>query len=213
MQPLNHNLGHVSGFSPDGQWWWDGRQWTVVSQVVIPDLPEAQTERARQLIARRDQLRDAGSLAGWPIFPAALSLLAGIPYLVVERRFFQAYRQWALDMLGSATSYLFGPDEPLVAGEPSVTRPLFSQLAIPDLGVVVTAAHVLVLRMDQVNGQPRWIALAARADAVQVEAPTPVFSQPTIIVRSGSQWWSIQGSPRVMRPEPVVTAWKSAVAT
>ena len=79
-------------------------------------------------------------------------------------------------------------------------------------GVVVTAAHVLVLRMDQANGQPRWIALAARADAVQVEAPTPVFSQPTIIVRSGSQWWSIQGSSRVMRPEPVVTAWKRAVA-
>jgi len=70
-----------------------------VSQVVIPDLPEAHTERARQLIARRDQLRDAGSLAGWPIFPAALSLVAGIPYLVIERRFFKAYRQWALDIL------------------------------------------------------------------------------------------------------------------
>jgi len=203
----------VSVLSEDCQWWWDGRQWTAVSQVVIPDLPEAQTEHARQLIARRDQLRDASSLAGWPIFPAGLSLLAGIPYLVIEHRFFQAYRRWALDMLASATSYLLGPDEPLIAGEPSVTRPLFSQLAIPDLGVVVTAAHVLVLRMDQVNGQPRWITLAARADAVRVEAPTPVFSQPTIVVRSGSQWWSIQGAPRVMRPEPVVSAWKRAVAT
>ena len=70
-----------------------------MSQVVIPDLPEAHTERARQLIARRDQLRDAGSLAGWPIFPPGLSLLAGIPYLVIERRFFKAYRQWALDIL------------------------------------------------------------------------------------------------------------------
>jgi hypothetical protein len=116
-------------------------------------------------------------------------------------------------MLASATSHLLGPDEPLVAGEPSVTRPFSSQLTIPDLDVVVTAAHVLVLRMDQVNGQPRWIALAARADGVRVEAPTPVFSQPAIVVRSGSQWWSIQGSPRVMRPEPVVSAWKRAVAT
>jgi len=203
----------VSGFSPDGQWWWDGHQWAPVSQVVIPDLPEAQTERARQLIARRDQLRDASGLTRWPIFPAGLSLLAGIPYLVIQRRFFKAYRQWAVDMLASATSHLLGPDEPLIAGEPSVTRPLFSQLAIPDLGVVVTAAHVLVLRMDQANGQPRWIALAARADAVQVEAPTPVFSQPTIIVRSGSQWWSIQGSSRVMRPEPVISAWKRAAAS
>ncbi len=209
----NHNAGALSGFSEDGQWWWDGRQWTAVSQVAIPDLEEAQTERARHLIARRDQLRDASSLAGLPILPAGLSLLVGIPYLFFERRFFQEYRAWALDMLESATSYLLGPDEPLVAGEPSVTRPLFSQLAIPDLGVVVTGAHVLVLRLDQVNGQPRWIALAARADAVGVEAPTPLFSQPTIVVRSVSQYWSIQGRSRVMRPARVVAAWKSAVAT
>ena len=70
-----------------------------MSQVVIPDLEEAHTERARQLIARRDQFRDASSVARWPIFPAGLSLLAGIPYLVIERRFFKAYRQWALDIL------------------------------------------------------------------------------------------------------------------
>ena len=184
----------------------------AASQLVIPDLQEAQTERARQLIARRDQLRDASSLAGWPIFPAPIALLVGIPYLVIERRFFQAYRRWALDMLASATAYLLGPDEPLVAGEPSVTRPLLAQLAISDLAVVVTAAHVLVLRMDPVNGQPRWIALAARAGAIRVEAPTPVVSQPTIVVRSGSQLWSIQGASRVMRPEPVVSAWMRAAA-
>jgi hypothetical protein len=83
----------VSGFSEDGQWWWDGREWVAASQVVIPDLQEAQTERARQLIARRDQLRDGSRLAGWPIFPGSLSLLVGIPYLVIERRFFQSYRR------------------------------------------------------------------------------------------------------------------------
>src|ERR1700687_1587105 len=138
-------------------------------RVGTPPPREPKPERARQLIARRDQLRDASSLAGWPIFPAPIALLVGIPYLVIERRFFQAYRRWALEMLARARAYLLGPEEPLVAGEPSVTRPLLAQLAISDLAVVVTAAHVLVLRMDPVNGQPRWIALAARAGAIRVE--------------------------------------------
>jgi hypothetical protein len=202
----------LSGFSDDGQWWWDGGQWTPSSQVVIPDLPAAGTENAHRLVERRDQLRDASRLGAWPIFPAGISSLLGLPYLVIQRRFFQAYRGWALDLLSSATAYLLGPEEPLVAGELNLTTRFLGQNLNPDLSVVVTAAHVLLLRMDQRNGQPRWIALAARAGDVQLEAPTPVFSQPTIVVRHATQWWLIQGSPGVMRREPVVSAWKRAIA-
>jgi hypothetical protein len=202
----------LSGFSEDGQWWWDGGQWTSSSQVVIPDLPGAGTDNAQRLIVRRDQFRDASHPGAWFILPAGISTIMALPYLIVERRFFHAYRLWALDLLSSATTYLLGPDEPLVAGELSLTTRFLGQNPIPDLSVVVTAAHVLVLRLDQRNGQPRGIALGARAGDVQVEAPTPVFSQPTIVVRHGTQSWSIQGSPGVMRREPVVSAWKRALA-
>ena len=201
----------MSGFSEDGQWWWDGAQWMPSAQVVIPDLPAAGTANAQGLIARRDQFRDASRVGAWPILPAGISLLVGLPFLVSERRFFRAYRQWALDLLSSATAYLLGPGEPLVAGEPSLTTRFLGQNPIPDLSVVVTAAHVLVLQMDQRNGQPRGVAVAAGARDVQVEAPTPVFSQPTIVVRRGTQWWSIQGSSGVMRSELVVSAWKRAL--
>jgi len=202
----------LSGFSDDGQWWWDGGQWTPSSQVVIPDLPAAGTANAQRLIKRREQFRDASSLNGWPIFPAGISLLVGLPYLVIQRRFFKEYRRWALDLLSSATAYLLGPDEPLLAGELSLTTRFLGQDPIPDLGVVVTAAHVLVLRLDERNGQPRWIALAARTGDVRVETPTPFFSQPTVVVRHATRGWSIQGSAGLMRPEPVLSAWRRAVA-
>lgn len=180
--------------------------------MVIPDRPGAGTESAQRLINRRDQFRDASSIGAWPILPAGISLIVGLPWLVVERRFFRAYRRWTLDLLSSATAYLLGPDEPLVAGESSLTTQFLGQSPIPDLSIVVTAAHVLVLRLDQRNGQPRWVAVAAGVRDVQVEAPTAVLSQPTIVVRHGTQWWSIQGSPGVMRRELVVSAWKRALA-
>jgi hypothetical protein len=202
----------VSGFSEDGWWWWDGRQWTPSSQVVIPDLPGAGTESAHRLLHRRNQFQDASGVGRWLILPAGISLLVGLPFLVIERRFFHAYRRWVLDLLSSATAYLLGPDEPLVAGETSLTTRFLGENPTPDLSVVVTAAHVLVLRLDQRNGQPRWVSVAARAGDIQVQAPTPVFSQPTIVVRHGTQSWSIQGSPGVMRREPVVSAWKRALA-
>lgn len=33
----------MSGFSDDGRWWWDGAQWIVTSQVVMPDPAVAVT--------------------------------------------------------------------------------------------------------------------------------------------------------------------------
>jgi hypothetical protein len=100
----------LSGFSEDGLWWWDGGQWTPSSQMVIPDLPGAGTENAHRLIERRDQFRDASRLGAWPIFPAGISVLLGLPYLVIQRRFFKAYRGWVLDLLSSAKELLLGPD-------------------------------------------------------------------------------------------------------
>ena len=39
VEALHHNLGRVSGFTDDGQWWWDGTTWVATAQVVLPQLP------------------------------------------------------------------------------------------------------------------------------------------------------------------------------
>jgi len=40
------------------------------------------------------------------------------------------------------------------------------------LAVAVTAAHVLVFRMESLDDQPRWIALACRSVDVKIELVT-----------------------------------------
>jgi hypothetical protein len=52
-----------------------------------------------------------------------------------------------------------------------------------DLAVVVTAVHVLVLRIDSVDGQPRWIALAAWACDVKVYLTNTGFG-----IQPGGLW-------------------------
>ena len=208
----------MTQFSDDGQWWWDGQNWIATSQVVIPDLSISPPESVLRLMRVRQQLGEAGTIWSWVVFAAQaypLDLLLWLPFLVIERRGLREFRQWTLDQLASATMYLLGPGEPMVAGEAGLYRPFtgFSVApAIRDLAVVVTASHVLVLRFDRFDGQPRLVAVAARASDVEIVATGEFLrARSVIVVRHGRQWWTIKGMVRVMRREPVIAAWKAAL--
>jgi hypothetical protein len=199
----------VGAFSEDGLWWWDGRQWIPTSEVVLPDLGIPQSEITARSVRDWKLWGDANTITLWQ---SALSL----GFLFVERRFFREFRTWTLEQLVAASAYLLGPGEPMLAAETGLYRPFFSffsYTAYRDLAVVVTAAHVLVLRFDRFDGQPRWVALAARPQDVRLEVHGAVVgAHTTIVVRYGGWWWSIKGMARVAQPGPVVAAWKAAVA-
>jgi hypothetical protein len=168
---------------------------------------------------KRHQLGEATTALDWLGMSStplqAAGFFVGLSFLFVERDAFRRFRQWTLYQLAAATAYLLGPDEPMVAGETTLYRPpsfLTVQATVRDFAVVVTAAHVLVLRFDRPDGQPRWVALAARASDVQIIASREfLHARPTIVVRRGSQSWTIQGMARVMQHVPLVAAWKAAL--
>jgi hypothetical protein len=57
------------------------------------------------------------------------------------------YRLWTLEQLAAATTYLLGPNEPMLAGEATIMPPeLVGNSSKRDLAVVVTATHVLGFR-------------------------------------------------------------------
>jgi hypothetical protein len=117
------------------------------------------------------------------------------------------FRFWTLEQLAQATTYLLGPNESMLAGEVSMHALWDSWTR--DLAVAVTAAHVLVFRIDSVDGQPRWIALAARLTDVKLELRTGVFGRlwPALEVRGRSGRWTINGFHGEFNPELVVDAW------
>jgi hypothetical protein len=200
----------VSGFSEDGQWWWDGRQWIPTSQVVIPDLAVPQSPITVRWARNRQLLGDINQGTLWQ------ETILSLPFIFVERRAFRELRKWSLEQLSSAAAYLLGPDEPMVAGETSLFRPIlsfFSYTAYRDLAVLVTTAHVLVLRFDRFDGQPRWVLLAARPQDVRLEASgTVVGAHTTIVVSHGVQRFPIKGTARIAQAEPVLAAWRLAVS-
>jgi hypothetical protein len=136
-----------------------------------------------------------------------------LPGLVLERHAFSAYRTWTLEQLALTTSYLLGADEPMLAGETTMFGSFWLNTIKRDLAVVVTAAHVLVLRIDFVDGQPRWVALAARPGDVKLYLTSAGFGiQPTLVVVHGSWQWAIRGQARVFQPDAVLQAWRQASA-
>jgi hypothetical protein len=120
------------------------------------------------------------------------------------------YRSWTLEQLALATVYMLGPDEPMLAGEVSIYD-LFDSWA-RGLAVAVTAAHVLVFRIDHVEGQPRSVALAARLTDAKIEARSRVFGYlwPALVVSGWNGRWTINGYRSVFEPEPVLDAWRKA---
>jgi hypothetical protein len=82
-----------------------------------------------------------------------------------------------------------------------------------DLAVAVTAAHVLVFRIDSAEGQPRWIALAGRATDLKIEARTGLSGRlwPALEVTRPKARWTIQGfHGDKFNPDPVLDAWRQA---
>ena len=223
-------------FSDDGQWWWDRTQWVATSQVVLPDLPMTEFERSGKLEEAPSALRKS---LWWGAANSIAPLAAptGVALLALQQRALQVYRLWTLEQLALATAYLLGPNEAMLAGEPTMLGPIQRYVSmlqkaydehkfesVPpsgqsdaepsvtrDLAVVVTAAHVLVFRIDFLDGQPRWVALAGRATDVKIELRTRAFGfSPALMISSGNGRWAIRGSPRVFKPEPVLEAWRQA---
>ncbi|TMD97531.1 MAG: hypothetical protein E6I72_05925 [Chloroflexi bacterium] len=198
----------MSGFSDDGRWWWDGTTWVATPQVVLPQLPPTEFEQSGRLKKARNRRRK-GRWLFWTLGFAGPDILQDtspdiLPYA-------SDYRLWTLEQLALATTYLLGPDEPMLAGETSIydigdswTRPL---------AVAVTATHVVVFRIDSLDGQPRWIVLVGRPIDVKIESRPGVFGLlwPALKVSGWSGLWTIRGQPGMFKAEPVLDAWRQAV--
>jgi hypothetical protein len=125
---------------------------------------------------------------------------------------FREYRTWTIEQLALATTYLLGPDEPMLAGEVSAYDEWDAWTR--DLAIVVTATHVLVFRIDSREGQPRWIALAGRATDVKIESRTGLYGYlwPALEISGWSGRWTmvIHGISGEFEPGPVLEAWRQA---
>jgi hypothetical protein len=204
-------------FSDDGQWWWDGTTWVATAQIVLPQLPMTEFERSGKLETARSRRKSSERL-DWANTFAPLAWLTGSALLIVFNRASRDYRTWTLEQLALATAYLVGPDEPMLAGEGGTL--VAGQSDMPplrrDLAVAITSAHVLVFRIDSVDGQPRWIALAARSRDVTIEvlrglrtSPNGIAVGPDLVVSGWNGEWTIPGSSW-FKPDPLVEAWRQA---
>jgi hypothetical protein len=206
----------VSGFSEDGQWWWDGQAWVATSQVVIPDLPA--TDRVKELEARVRPYRvlDTANLAAYLVASGgwALSSMLVWPWLFSYRSGLRAYREWTLEQFRSATTYLLGPDEPAIAAEVGIYSEILIGKVWGGNAVVVTTHHVLILANDNPLGRPRRVLLAAHPSQVELRqhAGGILNAYPTILVRAGRQVWAIKGMNGIIQTKPLIAAW-SGVAT
>ena len=206
----------MSGFSDDCQWWWDGQAWIATSQVVIPDLLPSQ--RAKELEPRvqryrvLDNVNFYGGFAG--PFTDSLGSVLWIPWLFFYRRAFRAYRELLLERFRTASDYLLGPYEPVLAAEAGIFTELLIGVVWGGYGVVVTANHVLVLANDKAIGHPRRVLMAAHPSEVymQVHQGGILGAYPTILVNLGGQTWPIRGMHSILKAEPVLNAWRAAAS-
>ena len=199
-------------FSDDGQWWWDGANWIATAQVVLPQLPPTAFEGSAQLAEARRRAKRGGRLWDWADALTSLNAFRAVA-LGDLLPAMSVYRSWKLAQLALATTYLLGPGEPMLAGEiASVTR----DESAPVLAVVVTSAHVLVFRLDSLEGQPRWIVLAGRASDVNLKLRTgieKVLLRPALLVTGKYGNAVIGGLPgmfHTFKPQPVLDAWQQA---
>jgi hypothetical protein len=206
-----HTAVDVGQFSDDGQWWWDGQAWVATSQIVIPDLPA--TERTKELETRvkPHRLLDKANLYAYfvPFDGWSLNSTLVWPWLFTYRRAFRAYREWTLEQFKSATTYLLGPDEPVLAAEVG----LYAEILIGQVwgghAVVVTDQHVLILANDKALGRPRRVLLAAhpRQVGMREHAGGILNAYPTILVSARAQVWPIKGMNGIIQPGPLIAAW------
>jgi hypothetical protein len=195
----------VSGFSEDGRWWWDGTTWVATAQVVLPELPMTEFERSGKLnLARADVAK------GRRQFWTSGLLLTLINLMPANINGFREYRTWTIEQLALATAYLLGPDEPLLAGEVSAHDAWDAWTR--DLAVAITGTHVLVFRIDSLDGQPRWIAMVGRANDVKIEARTGLhgYLWPALEISSWNGQLTIYGIKGEFEPGPLLEAWRQA---
>jgi len=199
-------------FSDDCQWWWDGANWMATAQVVLPQLPPTEFEASAQLADARRRAKRGGRLWEWGdvVYPLAALRAVALGDLLPAMG---VYRSWKLAQLALATTYLLGPDEPMLAGEiTGVTR----EESSPVLAVAVTSAHVLVFRLDSPDGQPRWIELAGRASDVNLKLRTGIeklLLLPALLITGRYGQAVIGGLPGMFHtfyPQPVLDAWRQA---
>jgi hypothetical protein len=197
----------VGQFSDDGLWWWDGTTWIGIAQIVLPQLPVTEFEQSGKLDRAR-RFMSRWSLVIWGNTFISLGLVFLFPWLAAARD----YRSWKLEQLALATAYLLGPGEAMLAGETSLLDSRITRGSVTrDLAVAVTAAHVLVLDIDSLDGQPRWVALASRPTDVEMRLRSLVFGLfPSLLISCGNRHWRIRGTPSVFKPEPVLEAWRQA---
>ena len=204
-------MSRMGQFSDDGLWWWEGQTWVATAQIVLPQFPPTQSEQSGKIEQARRGLKKgqwfywANSCALEPI-----TAITGIALLNVLQPALRDYRSWKLEQLALATDYLLGPNEPMLAGEPATAT---ADFGAPCLAVAVTAAHVLVFRIESFDGQPRWVAVAGRSVDVKIELVTVAWGllYSALIVSVGHGRLEIRGWPGVFKPEPVLDAWRKAV--
>lgn len=178
-------------------------------QVVLPQLPPTEFEQSGQLKKMRDR-RSKGRWLFWTFglgFGLPTFLQSPSPDILPYAR---DYRLWTLEQLALATTYLLGPDEPMLAGETSIYD--VGDSWTRGLAVAVTAAHVVVFRIDSVDGQPRWIVLVGRSTDVNIESRSRAFGflWPALKVSGWNGQWTIRGQPGMFKSEPVLDAWRQA---
>jgi hypothetical protein len=172
---------------------------------------------ARSLMGGRNTLLGATMVEGIALGSSRFEPLIGLPigllYLERERRALREYRTWTLEQLALVAGVLLGPDEPMLAGETTLFRTLLAATVTRDYAVAVTAAHVLVLRFDFLDGQPRWVALAAHPSEVAIQLSSGPFGyNPTLVVTRGNVRFAIRGQSRIFEPEPVLNVWRKAAS-
>jgi len=208
----------VSGFSEDGQWWWDGQKWVVTEQVLIPDLGLPGASDAVQRTAKRyqrynDSFSLANSVSVSPAPEIAKVAAAGgfAAYVFLHRRMYRAFRQLKLAQLAQAATYLLGPGESILAAEAGIYPWLPLGRVSGLLAVVLSEAHMLILASEEPLEPPRRVAMAAHPGEVQIEQKGrgrfDLF--PTLLVRRGGRLWSVKGWRAVFQPEPVLAAYRT----
>jgi hypothetical protein len=206
----------MAQFSDDGQWWWDGVAWVATAQIALPQLTPTKFEQSGKLETARSNLKKTGWLNWTNNGYDSLSWISWMFQFQVMDPALRDYRVWTLEQLAAATAYLLGPGEPLLAGEATIMPPEWmGDPSKRDLAVVVTSAHVVIFRIDSLDGQPRWISLVARPTDVKMEVRSwfeAGFRGNALTVSSGNAKWLIRGVAGVWKPELVLDAWRAGSA-
>lgn len=148
-------------------------------------------------------LRQGGRRLFWALLP---SQLGGLRITLGARD----YRSLTLEQLALATAYVLGPDESMLAGEVMIYDLVDSWAR--GLAVAVTAAHVVVFRIDHVEGQPRSVALAARLTDVRIWARSGLFGYlwPALVIIGWNGRWTIWGYQGAFEPAHLLDVWRKA---